>query len=104
MAKSAHVSYRKPFVYRKTVTAAEATATTCFIDIAIGALPASYGGSPANDTFYGVCQVKTSAGVEIPGFKTTYSKTTGKLTIDNNAPAVLAANMVITVIGTWFDS
>jgi hypothetical protein len=57
---------------------------------------------PAKDWLW-IVQVRTSAGIEKTGFKTTFDKDTGLLTIADEGSAELAADDIITVIAVRYN-
>ena len=53
------------------------------------------------DGFLWVSQVKR-AGVEIPGFKSSYDASSGEITIEDAGAVSLTSGDVVTVIGTFY--
>jgi len=83
-------TFQKPYMFQHTVTSAEASATTLDIQIS----PVS---NDERDLIF-IVGVVSSAGVEKTGFSTTYSKTTGKLTVANASDATLVTGDIVTVL------
>jgi hypothetical protein len=88
-------SYFRPLTIYHTVTAAEDTANKAVLDVASGT--ALY---KTTDAFWFIGQVK-SADVDIPGFKYTYSTTTGLLTVADAGAVALTSGDLITVMGIF---
>ena len=100
--QSPHLTYRRSYVLHKVVSSAEASATKFMMVVNSGSLPAANSGV-VNDSFKFVGQIKTSAGVDTPGFSWKYYPTSGVIWCANEGSATLAQNMEATIIGTYFD-
>lgn len=88
-------SYFKPITIYHTATADEATANLAVLDVISG--QAFY---KTTDDFWFIGQVRR-ADVEIPGFKYTYSTTSGTLTVADAGSADLTSGDLVTIQGIF---
>jgi hypothetical protein len=94
MARNANLTYQRPMLIRHTVTSAEASAGSATLELNTGSLP--------TDPFQFIGQVRTSDGVETPGFDWEYITSSGVILLKAAGTATLDENGSITIIGTYF--
>lgn len=88
-------SYFKPITIYHTATSDEATANQAILDVLSGQAAVK-----ATDAFWFIGQVRRDD-VEIPGFKYSYSTTSGTLTVADAGSADLTTGDLITIQGIF---